>query len=368
MSKIKFRALYLLLVITLSVNAQDDLKTINVPDPNNPGETIPCGPEGTAKDGKAKTSHLAFIGNPNKNRFDMPDPSKINQVRVADLVKATKSSNYQTGEAVQVSGYVYDVKPGGVESCNCGTKDQSFIDTDVANRMIVEITPRMREIMEKQGIDWSTATLKEKILNHHVTVQGWLFYDEIHEPQAVSTNPSNASDWRGSCWEIHPITALNIDDPSTADADNVPENGGGMMRVQFQAPKLSPNINQTNTNTMQSTNSPLNTLVIILIGAILGAVGQGIRMIIGLKKTYDEALKTQTAPADLLVYEQLALSIFIAFGVGAIAGVLAVVTTDNIQFTKSTILAFIGSGYAGTDFIEGFMKKYPDVKSTPTAN
>jgi hypothetical protein len=119
---------------------------------------------------------------------------------------------------------------------------------------------------------------------------------------------------------------------------------------------------------MQSTNSPLNTLVIILIGAILGAVGQGIRMIIGLKKTYDEALKTQTAPADLLVYEQLALSIFIAFGVGAIAGVLAVVTTDNIQFTKSTILAFIGSGYAGTDFIEGFMKKYPDVKSTPTAN
>jgi len=48
--------------------------------------------------------------------------------------------------------------------------------------------------------------------------------------------------------------------------------------------------------------------------------------------------------------------------------VLAVVTTDNIQFTKSTILAFIGSGYAGTDFIEGFMKKYPDVKSTPTAN
>ena len=59
----------------------------------------------------------------------------------------------------------------------------------------------------------------------------------------------------------------------------------------------------------------------------------------------------------------MAFSLIIAFAIGGVAGVLAAVTSDNIQFTKSTIIAFITAGYAGTDFIEGFIKKYPNVKN-----
>ena len=109
------------------------------------------------------------------------------------------------------------------------------------------------------------------------------------------------------------------------------------------------------------TNSPLNTLIVIVLGAILGAVGQGIRVVVGLKKVYDQAVKNSQPAKDLLEYRQLALSLLIGFAVGAIAGVLAAVSSVNTQFSKSVIIAFIAAGYAGTDFIEGFMKNNPSV-------
>ena len=111
------------------------------------------------------------------------------------------------------------------------------------------------------------------------------------------------------------------------------------------------------------TNSPFNTLIIIVLGAILGAVGQGVRVIVGLKKVYDEAVKNNIAANSLLEYRQLALSLVIGFAVGAIAGVLAAVNSVDAQFSKSVIIAFIAAGYAGTDFIEGFMKNNPNISS-----
>ena len=121
--------------------------------------------------------------------------------------------------------------------------------------------------------------------------------------------------------------------------------------------------NTENQSKMNTPANPLNLLVTILLGAILGAAGQGIRVILGLKKVYDEALNTNKAASDLLEYKQVALSLVIGFGVGAVCGVLAVVGADSPDFSKSEIILFISSGYAGTDFIEGFVKKYPAVAS-----
>ncbi len=117
-----------------------------------------------------------------------------------------------------------------------------------------------------------------------------------------------------------------------------------------------------NANTTE-TNNPLNTLIIIVLGAILGAVGQGIRVIVGLKKVYDEAVKNNKPADDLLQYHQLALSLVIGFAIGAIAGVLAAVNSVDTQFSKSVIVAFMAAGYAGTDFIEGFMKNNPNIST-----
>ena len=55
-------------------------------------------------------------------------------------------------------------------------------------------------------------------------------------------------------------------------------------------------------------------------------------------------------------------SLLIAVSVGTVAGVFAAMQSDhwsNLQ--KADYMLFIGAGYAGTDFIEGFIKKYPVV-------
>lgn len=110
---------------------------------------------------------------------------------------------------------------------------------------------------------------------------------------------------------------------------------------------------------METPATPLNILIIIVIGAILGAVGQGIRVIVGLKKVSDAAVAKNVATKDLMEYKQLALSLVIGFAIGAIAGVIAAVSSTNLQLSKTVIFTFLGAGYAGTDFIEGFIKKNP---------
>jgi len=91
-------------------------------------------------------------------------------------------------------------------------------------------------------------------------------------------------------------------------------------------------------------------LAYLLLGALLGALGQGIRVIVGLKKKADEnlaqPLRTWFDPQRLL------LSLLI----GALAGCLSVVLLIGSELDRNSLLTIIASGYAGTDFIEGFIK------------
>ena len=87
-------------------------------------------------------------------------------------------------------------------------------------------------------------------------------------------------------------------------------------------------------------------------------VGQGIRVIVGIKKQLDQAAPSSTwkswfQPAQLVV------TVGISLAVGAIAGVLAILNEPSLgtSITRSFMLAIIGAGYAGTDFIEGIMTK-----------
>ena len=104
-------------------------------------------------------------------------------------------------------------------------------------------------------------------------------------------------------------------------------------------------------------NRPIDYLVIIVLGALLGATGQGIRIIAGLKKLYDQANNTNQTLKDIYEYKQLIHSLMIALIIGAIAGILASIKGgDFATFSNTKALALIAAGYAGTDFIEGFMK------------
>jgi hypothetical protein len=101
-------------------------------------------------------------------------------------------------------------------------------------------------------------------------------------------------------------------------------------------------------------------LLQLLLGGLLGITGQGIRIIIGLKKLNDEAQAKQVSMKQLTDNTRLRTSIFIGF----VAGILAMLSltgfTEELSAAtkplKEIIMGIIAAGYAGTDFIEGFMK------------
>lgn len=98
----------------------------------------------------------------------------------------------------------------------------------------------------------------------------------------------------------------------------------------------------------------------ILVGGLLGIIGQGIRVIVGIKKMKDiqQANKINNAniPGGEFDSRRLWLSIFIGFIAGALGGLFAVNLKTPIT-DKGVLSTLIAIGYAGVDFIEGFINK-----------
>lgn len=100
---------------------------------------------------------------------------------------------------------------------------------------------------------------------------------------------------------------------------------------------------------------PVDTILLLLgFGAVSGAIGQVIRMLVGLKK-----LAEQTATAEELTTKLENRRIVISIMIGASAGAIAAATTitDPNKIDVSVFTAMLAAGYAGADFIEGAMKK-----------
>jgi hypothetical protein len=179
--------------------------------------SISCPPEGNAK--SARVQNLNVL----KNRSLYPKASDFDKsvTLKAMLVGGDDSERWSTQKAASITGYVRDVKPGGVETTNCKSKDKNFRDTHIElvldpnsyekNRcVVVEVTPRLREQMVQKGIDWSTSMLRSKYLGRWVRVQGWMLFDFEHSNMAENTRPGNPKNWRGTAWEIHPVTSIEI--------------------------------------------------------------------------------------------------------------------------------------------------------------
>jgi hypothetical protein len=94
------------------------------------------------------------------------------------------------------------------------------------------------------------------------------------------------------------------------------------------------------------------TLEYILLGIILGMIGQFMRIGIGLKKRFDKG--------EEFDYNKLKVSIIIAAFVGATAGVFYIVlnwTGKPPTIDQTFLMAVISTGYAGTDFLEALLEK-----------
>jgi len=81
--------------------------------------------------------------------------------------------------------------------------------------IIVEITPRLRvKVFESLGLE-NTANNKELrklIIGKKVRVTGWLLFDSEHKINSYNINPRRKTKtiWRATCWEIHPITNIEL--------------------------------------------------------------------------------------------------------------------------------------------------------------
>ncbi|MFZ1688628.1 MAG: hypothetical protein WAU70_14465, partial [Flavobacteriales bacterium] len=190
----------------------------------------PCGPHGNAKENSKEWQQNVF-----KNRWE--SPTQVTELDINDLVdgSATKEK-YTNAMAVELVGYVESVTWGSKETCNCQTGKSLFQDTHMEItpsssqtgpqfRVSVEVTPRLRQIMDRQyGEDWTSPTLKREYLHHMVRVQGWMFYDNSHENVDFANDPQDVKgdNRRATSWEIHPVTYLEVMDEEFADGD-----GGG---------------------------------------------------------------------------------------------------------------------------------------------
>ena len=108
----------------------------------------------------------------------------------------------------------------------------------------------------------------------------------------------------------------------------------------------------------------------LLLGGLLGIIGQSIRIIVGLKKTYDTSQQQHVPVKTLFDTRQFFISLLIGF----IAGTLITLWKFNFgqgnqfDWSRDVVVEVIAVGYAGTDFIEGFVKKYlPPADNVPPA-
>lgn len=178
-----------------------------------------CGLEGDASNPSVRELNRL------KNRTTPPEPQQMDpRVTLSAMLEpGDDRSRWDERLGAEITGYVWDVKVGGVETVNCRASDPQHRDTHIElvldpmdssanHRVIVEVTPRMRVLAEQRGEDWSTNGLRDHLQGRWARVRGWLLFDTEHSEQSVNTAPRRPRDWRATAWEIHPVTSLEVSD------------------------------------------------------------------------------------------------------------------------------------------------------------
>ena len=106
-------------------------------------------------------------------------------------------------------------------------------------------------------------------------------------------------------------------------------------------------------------------LQVLLLGALLGAAGQLVRSIAGLKKLNDSSAAKGLTLGEAFSVRCMVVSVLI----GALAGILGAVSLGidpRTDIPGDKLAALIGIDYAGADFVEAFMSRVakPHVGST----
>lgn len=176
--------------------------------------------DGCPLQGKTTNPSLMAL-NRLKNRTIAPLQTQVNPAisLTSVLAPGNDVARWSPTQAAIITGYVVAVQPGGKETVNCLATDPADTDTHIElalsagdaqgiHHMIVEVTPRGRALMAAKGKDWSTNNLRRTLVGHKITVVGWMMLDIEHCNESENTNPGGLQNWRATCWEIHPVSAL----------------------------------------------------------------------------------------------------------------------------------------------------------------
>jgi hypothetical protein len=153
-----------------------------------------------------------------KNRTAAPSAADFDPrvTLAAMLAPGDDRSRWRQTRAAAIEGYVVRIHDADPESANCfsSTRVDTHIEIAVRSdappnqRVIVEVTPPLRDQVKADGRDWSTASLQREFTGAHVRVEGWLLFDDEHDEEAENTRPGGRENWRATAWEIHPVTAI----------------------------------------------------------------------------------------------------------------------------------------------------------------
>jgi len=106
-------------------------------------------------------------------------------------------------------------------------------------------------------------------------------------------------------------------------------------------------------------------LLQLLLGGVLGMLGQILRSAAGMKKIHDTAVATGQSFGDIFEGSQLVMSLLIGFGAGALA-ILMTGSGSTVQaLDRNSLITIIAAGYSGSDFIESIVTRKVPASDTP---
>ena len=111
-------------------------------------------------------------------------------------------------------------------------------------------------------------------------------------------------------------------------------------------------------------------LAALVLGGLVGTVGQATRSVAGMKKLFDEAQGQDVKLSQLFDSVRFFLSLLIGF----IAGMIAVLTLGIEKVSQigpgdtALLMGIAAAGYAGTDFIEAFTSRVSGASPAKTVD
>lgn len=129
-----------------------------------------------------------------------------------DQMAGAKVGDFTASESGTLHGYLVSAKISGPESCECHLTDPAAEDYHLyigqtpnapKNQCIIcEVTGR------KRVVDFSAV---QSMVGKKVAITGWTFNDTEHRANSQADNPKGGNNWRASCKEIHPVTAMKVE-------------------------------------------------------------------------------------------------------------------------------------------------------------